>query len=392
MTQLLRLSALHNTTTHIGDHRLLSREAPPPFPAAVSFPSVPRLPSSLYLSPICTRASAAADGTIPVPDVGSGGGNSSGGSAGGRGSGGGGGASGDSHRSDPPRDLGLLGLFLEGWRSRVAADPQFPFKVLMEELVGVTACVLGDMASRPNFGLNELDFVFSTLVVGSILNFVLMYLLAPTAASSASAALPGLFARCPPSHMFEPGTFSLLDRMGTFVYKGALFATVGFAAGLAGTAISNGLMALRKKMDPAFETPNKPPPTVLNALTWAIHMGVSSNLRYQSLNGVEFLIARVLPPAGFKASVVVLRCLNNVLGGFSFVMLARLTGSQKVEEGKAAVEEEVNEKLLPGEAATASGSENGDEQLQRTETNSLTSRSSANMDIRLTPGTSALCY
>ena len=39
----------------------------------------------------------------------------------------------------------------------MAADPQFPFMVLMEELVGVSACVLGDMASRPNFGLNELD-------------------------------------------------------------------------------------------------------------------------------------------------------------------------------------------------------------------------------------------
>ena len=37
----------------------------------------------------------------------------------------------------------------------------------MEELVGVIACVLGDMASWPNFGLNELNFVFSTLVVGS---------------------------------------------------------------------------------------------------------------------------------------------------------------------------------------------------------------------------------
>ncbi|MCE7766863.1 RETICULATA-related protein, partial [Pseudomonas putida] len=77
-----------------------------------------------------------------------------------------------------------MGAFVNGWRSRVAADPQFPFKVLMEELVGVSANVLGDMASRPNFGLNELDFVFSTLVVGSIMNFVLMYLLAPTASAS----------------------------------------------------------------------------------------------------------------------------------------------------------------------------------------------------------------
>ena len=41
--------------------------------------------------------------------------------------------------------FGLLGLFLNGWRLRVVANPQFAFKVLMEELVGVTACVLRDM-------------------------------------------------------------------------------------------------------------------------------------------------------------------------------------------------------------------------------------------------------
>ncbi|KAL0410453.1 UNVERIFIED_CONTAM: protein RETICULATA-RELATED 3, chloroplastic [Sesamum latifolium] len=89
-------------------------------------------------------------------------------------------------------------------------------------------------------------------------------------------------------------------------------------------------------MDPNFETPNKPPPTVLNAITWAIHMGVSSNFRYQTLNGIEFLLAKGLPPFLFKTSVVVMRCLNNILGGMSFVVLARLTGSQSVEGGKAA--------------------------------------------------------
>jgi len=201
----------------------------------------------------------------------------------------------------------------------------------MEELVGVSATCLGDMASRPNFGLNELDFVFSTLVVGAILNFVLMYLLAPSSAAMSAQTLPGIFSSCPTSHMFETGAYSVLERLGTFVYKGTVFAVVGFAAGLVGTALSNTLMSVRKKMDPNFETPNKPPPTLLNASTWALHMGLSSNFRYQTLNGIEYLLAKGLPPFVFKTSVVVLRCLNNVLGGMSFVILARLTGSQKVD-------------------------------------------------------------
>lgn len=227
-----------------------------------------------------------------------------------------------------------MSLFIEGWRSRVAADPQFPFKVLMEELVGVSANVIGDMATRPNFGLNELDFVFSTLVVGSIVNFVLMYLLAPTAAAT------GAVSSSLPPFVFAPGQYSAGARVAALFSKGFAFAAVGFAAGLAGTVISNGLVALRKRMDPGFETNNKPPPTVLNALTWAAHMGVSANVRYQTVNGLEFLMARVLPPVGFKATVVVLRCLNNLLGGMTFVMLARLTGSQKVEDEEVKVEKE----------------------------------------------------
>lgn len=263
------------------------------------------------------------------------------------GGGGGSGDAADSGHGEGGRG-GILGVFLAGWAARVAADPQFPFKVLMEELVGVTACVLGDMASRPNFGLNELDFVFSTLVVGSILNFVLMYLLAPTAGVAAASALP--------SHMFEPGAYSLGSRVATLMSKGATFAMVGFAAGLAGTAVSNGLMAMRKRMDPEFETPNKPPPTLLNAATWALHMGVSSNLRYQTLNGIEYLLGKVAPAPVFKVSVVALRCMNNVLGGMSFVLLARLTGSQKSD--KPATLAEQKERLIAvGNAAADAISE-----------------------------------
>jgi len=119
-------------------------------------------------------------------------------------------------------------------------------------------------------------------------------MLAPTAAAGhVSKQLPFWFAPCPPGHMFEPGNYSLLDRTGTFLYKGVQFAAVGFVAGLAGTALSNLLLSIRKRMDPKFEVQNKAPPTVLNAVTWAGHMGLSSNLRYQTLNGLEFAFAGV---------------------------------------------------------------------------------------------------
>lgn len=351
------ISSRHYNNHFIRNHRHPSDQSPPSsslvsFPHSSS-PSKPPLRTQTPFLPKKFHFSCAA------------GGNSSDGV--GRGTGGGGGDSSggwdSTENSDDssPSWVGPIGAFLNGWRSRVAADPQFPFKVLMEELVGVTACVIGDMASRPNFGLNELDFVFSTLVVGCILNFVLMYLLAPTMSVS-TPTLPSIFASCPASHMFESGPYGLISRLGTFVYKGVLFSAVGFAAGLVGTAISNGLIKMRKKMDPNFETPNKAPPTILNAATWAIHMGVSSNLRYQTLNGVEFLLANLFPPVLFKSSVVVLRCLNNVLGGMSFVILARLTGAQSVGEEKQPVTDEAGlaaekEKLINGSEEDSSSNQ-----------------------------------
>lgn len=155
----------------------------------------------------------------PIPD--NGGGDDGIGGDGGKGNGrtGGNGGEGASNEGsgdgNRPKSINPITLLAEGWRERVEADSSFPFKVLTEQIIGVGASVIGDMAGRPNFGLSELDFVFSTMIVGSILNFSLMYLLAPTMATAGAASLPGVFRSCPPGHMFEPGNFGLLARSGT---------------------------------------------------------------------------------------------------------------------------------------------------------------------------------
>lgn len=113
------------------------------------------------------------------------------------------------------------------------------------QVLGVGAAVLGDMSSRPNWGLNELDFVFSTLIVGSIMNFSLMYLLAPTGAKAGAALPKNLIAKlfdertltkmgAPGGHIFEKG-YSFSGRAINLLYKTVMFGTIGFLAGLAGT-------------------------------------------------------------------------------------------------------------------------------------------------------------
>jgi hypothetical protein len=199
------------------------------------------------------------------------------------------------------------------------------------------------MSSRPNWGLNELDFVFATLIVGSIVNFSLMYLLAPTTAAGGSASFVAKFFGdhymrlwgAPTGHMFEPG-FALSKRAVNFLYKGTVFATIGISAGLVGTAISNSLIAVRKKMDPNFVQQNESPNVLANASCWALHMGISSNLRYQMLNGMDMLIQPVVPQGTFRAITSVVRSANNVIGGMSFVMIAKVLGVQKSADSGAA--------------------------------------------------------
>lgn len=156
--------------------------------------------------------------------------------------------------------------------------------------------------------------------------------------------------------MFEPG-FSLGQRAVNFAYKvgstkhwrccivgqiacrlvhrsnhqsqGFVFAFVGMCAGLAGTSISNGLLLLRQRLDPEYVTPNKPPNVLYNAATWSLHMGVSSNLRYQMLNGIDMVLQPVMPAPVFKVFTSLVRAGNNMLGGISFVMLAKLFGVQQ---------------------------------------------------------------
>jgi hypothetical protein len=93
------------------------------------------------------------------------------------------------------------------------------------------------------------------LQVGSIVNFALMYLLAPTAAAAGGAAGQSLLVRAlseeflvkwgaPGGNMFQPG-FPVSKRLVNFVYKGTIFAIIGMMAGTVGTSISNGLLHVR---------------------------------------------------------------------------------------------------------------------------------------------------
>ncbi len=103
--------------------------------------------------------------------------------------------------------------------------------------------------------------------------------------------------------------------ISTVLLQGFLFAFVGMCAGMTGTAISNGLLLLRQKLDPSFKSQNEAPNVPLNAATWAAHMGISSNVRYQILNGLDMVSSNIKSKTEFVSfcNVVTFRLKHSVL-------------------------------------------------------------------------------
>lgn len=232
-----------------------------------------------------------------------------------------------------------------GWRRRVAADPDFPFKVLMEETVGLGLAASGMIAARGKNILNELDFAFCDIAVGGTLNFILVYLLTPAVVVGGGAAAQrgmigslGQVMKRLPANVFSKGGYSIGERVGGYLYKGGLFAVCGFGGSLLGTSLSQVLVLVRRTVakarggGEATVVEKKLPNVAVNSLAWAGFMFVSSNPRYQTVAGVERVLFRFAPEAVAKAGSGALRTANNVIGGAHWVWWARAIGLQKIAE------------------------------------------------------------
>eukprot|EP00166_Cyanidium_caldarium_P003114 ctg_302.g119 len=231
------------------------------------------------------------------------------------------------------------------WHAKVLADPNFPFKLLMEETVGMALCTAGVVAARGKNVWNEIDFVLVDAMVGAALSFTLLWLLAPTAPLrspghiAAAPSRPGLggawqhvqrYLHNLPSSALAPSPpaaapYTLAQRGAAFLHKGALFAMTGFVAGLTGTALGYGALEVRRRVT-GHAPRNRMPPLLTMSLGWAAFTFVSANPRYQLLTGAEMWLFRHAPDAAAKLATAAMRTVNSVAGGATWVMWARATG------------------------------------------------------------------
>lgn len=238
----------------------------------------------------------------------------------------------------------LVGLLMHGvpWiRDRLIADPRFLFKVLAEVAIDSGCCTVAEVRKRGSDFWNEFEFYLSDMVVGICLDVVLVSLLAPVAVVGKHPKFLQYkgFKRWLgqlPSSVFEasvPGVreYTLADRVACYFVKGVEYAGVGMACGFIGQGFANSCMMLRRMHEGVPEGSVPIPPLIQTALVWGLFMGVSSNTRYQIVVGLERLVdatlAKQVPQVAY-ATTILIRFLNNIIGGENFIDMARWAGVQ----------------------------------------------------------------
>eukprot|EP00210_Caulerpa_lentillifera_P008522 g8129.t1 len=238
--------------------------------------------------------------------------------------------------------VGLLVRVFPWIRDRLIADPAYLFKVFTEVIIDSGCATLAEVRKRGEHFFDEFEFYLSDMIVGLVLDVALVSLLAPVAiigAKPASATKTGLskyIARLP-SAIFEANVkglreYTLSQRVISFFYKGLQYSLIGFACGLCGQGLANSFMLMRRHMAGGAKADDVAvPPLIKTAFVWALFMGVSSNTRYQIVVGLERLvdisIAKRVPQIAYFTTIVI-RFINNVIGGENFIDMARWAGVQ----------------------------------------------------------------
>ncbi|CAL9061706.1 unnamed protein product [Musa banksii] len=227
------------------------------------------------------------------------------------------------------------------FRNRMLADPSFLFKVGTEIIIDSCCATFAEVQKRGKDFWAEFELYAADLLVGVVVNVALVGMLAPYVRfgqTSTSNSLLGRVARAYgalPSSVFEaerPGCkFSIQQRVATYFYKGLLYGSVGFACGLIGQGIANFIMTAKRTVKKTEED-IPVPPLIESAALWGVFLAVSSNTRYQIINGLERLVeasslAKQSPPIAMAFTVGV-RFANNIYGGMQFVDWARWSGVQ----------------------------------------------------------------
>lgn len=175
---------------------------------------------------------------------------------------------------------------------RLMADPAFAQKLAIEQAITAGGSVFYEWRHRGEDFVKELDFVVANTLTLMMANAALVWSVAPNRSYGAANKLPwqsmlsGL-----PNNVFDRNgplrSYTNTTRAAGFLAKSAELSAIGAVAGAAQAGLGKALVAVRQSQNPRFE-PSVPVPDVSrSALGMGAFMGLSSNLRYQLMGGVD---------------------------------------------------------------------------------------------------------
>ena len=192
-----------------------------------------------------------------------------------------------------------LAQLIPAFRDRLIADRLFLFKVLAEVAIDTGCATVAEVRKRGDEFWSEFEFYLSDLLVGLVLDVVLVSLLAPVAVKGRGRPKQtGWLKRrlaALPSAVFEASTparpYSTAARVGCLGVKAVEYGVAGTICGILGQGLANGLMQVKRRCQGgARDGDVELPPVVGTGLVWGLFMGVSSNVRYQIVFGLERLV------------------------------------------------------------------------------------------------------
>lgn len=230
--------------------------------------------------------------------------------------------------------VGAVARAWPGFRDRVLGNPRFLLVLAIEEAIGCSARMAGEIQGRGDRFWSEAAMVASDMSLEILGDFAIVWLLSPRASFAPASTAPLARAlRGLPAHSLQVGGYSLAQRVGALALRGAQFFGVGFGAAAVGHSLT--LAALDSQKAAAAARGERvalaePAGVGATAAAWGWFMGVSSNARYQLVNGFEERVLDVLPlGAGPKSlATFLLRFGNTYLGTLNWMWWAKEVGVQ----------------------------------------------------------------
>lgn len=201
---------------------------------------------------------------------------------------------------------------------RMIADPAFLHKMFLEQATTICCSAWWELNHRKDRIKQEWDLALMNVLTVSLCNAAIVWSLAPCRSYGTTFQfnLQNTLQKLP-NNIFERNyplrEFDLQKRIHSFFYKAAELCMVGMAAGAANGALSN-LISSKKGGRSSIVVPS----VSTSSLSYGAFLGLSGNLRYQMLYGLERALHDHFDVLGVVIfASAALRILNIQIGDFT---------------------------------------------------------------------------